>query len=89
MMCGTARDLQGCTANLLLFEEENILEIPLLEPTNDLSIVSLTPEEKAVLLGESQEAQVIMACPPRHKEWDPEPKNTAKLMETATESQGM
>ena len=70
-------------------EEEDILEIPLLEPTNNLLIASPTPEEEAALLGEPQEAQVTPACPARHKEWDPKPKYASKLMETAAESQGI
>ena len=89
MMCGAARDLQGCMANLMWFEEGDILEIPLLEPTDDLPIASPTPEEEASLLGEPQEAQATATCPSRHKEWAPKPKDAAKLMETATESQGM
>ena len=88
IMCGTARDLQGCMAILMWFREGNVLEILLLEPMDDLAIASLTPEEKAVLLGEPQEAQATTAYPPECKEWAPEPEDAAKLMETAAESQG-
>ena len=72
-------------ANLMWFEKGDILEIPLLEPTDDLQIPSLTPEEEATLLGKPQEAQVNHCMPSQHEEWDSEPKDTAKPMETATE----
>ena len=89
MMYGAARDLQGYIANLMWFEEEDILEILLLESIDSSPIASLTPEEEAALLGEPQESQMTTACPPRHEEWAPEPKDIAKLRETAAESQGM
>ena len=50
MMCSTARSLLGCMANLIQFEEEDILEIPLLESTDDLPIAALTLEEETTLL---------------------------------------
>ena len=89
MICGAARDLQGCMANLMWFEEGDVLEIPLLEPTDDLPIASQTSQEDAALPGEPQETQATAACPPRHIEWAPEPKDVAKPVETATQSQGM
>ena len=64
MLCGAARDLQRCMTNLMWFEEEDILEIPLLEPADNLPIASLTLEEEATLLGKSQEAQVTATYPP-------------------------
>ena len=67
-------------ANLMWFQEEDVLQIPLLEPVDDLPIVSLTPKAVAMLLGEPQEAQVTAACPPRHEEWAAIPKDAAKLM---------
>ena len=54
MMCSAARDLQGCMANLMWFVEEDILDIPLLEPADDCPLVSLTPEEETVLLSKPQ-----------------------------------
>ena len=74
-------------ANLMWFEED-VLDIPLLEPSDDLQIASPTPEEEAALLGEPQEAQATATCHPRHEEWASEPKDAAKQMETAAESQG-
>ena len=88
-MCGAARDLQGCVANLMWFMEEDILDIPLLEPADDLPLVSLIPEEEAMLLSEPQEAQVIATYPPGHEEWVLKPKSTAKLGEAATDLQGI
>ena len=79
LMCSTGRDLQGCVANLMQFEEEIVLEMLLLEPTDDLPIVSPTPEEEATLLDESQEAQVSTTSPLMHEEQAPEPKNVARL----------
>ena len=56
MICNAGRDYQGCMANLMWFEEEDVLEIPLVEPTDDLSIVSPTLEEEATLLSKPAEA---------------------------------
>ena len=86
-MCSTVRDLQGYMANLMWFEEEDILEILLLEPVDNLPIVFLTPEEEAVLLGGSKEAQTTVTCLPGYREQALEPKDATKLIETATESQ--
>ena len=79
MMCGTVRDLQGCMTNLMQFEEENIWEIPLLKPADDLSIASPTLEEEAALLGEPWEAWATTTCPLRHEEWAPKPESAARL----------
>ena len=89
MVCGAVKDLQGCMANLMWLMEEDVLDIPLLEPVDDLLLATLTPEEEATLLCESQEAQATATCSPRNKEWAPESKSTAKLGEAATELQGM
>ena len=48
---------------LMWFEEEDVLEIPLLESLDDEPIVSPTPAEEATLLDEPQEAQVLPTCP--------------------------
>ena len=88
-MCGTARDLQECMTNLMWFVEEDILETTLLEAEDNQQLVSPTPEEETTLLGELQEAEAAAACPPRQKEWAPEPKKAAKLREVVTEPQGM
>ena len=66
-----------------------ILEILLLEPADDLPIASLPPEEEAALLGDAIDSQATTACPPRHGQWVSEPKDASKMMQTATESQGM
>ena len=61
----------------------------LLEPMDDQLLASPTPEEETNLLGKPQEVEVAAACPPRHEEQAPEPKNVAKQMEAATETQGI
>ena len=71
------------------FEEEDVLDIPLLEHMDDLPIASLTHEEEALLLSEYLEAQATATCPLRHREWAPEPESAARLGEAATEPQGM
>ena len=45
MMCGMARDLQRSLADFMWFEEEDVLEILLLEPVDDLPMAfpSLEP----------------------------------------------
>ena len=55
---------------------------------DDLPIVSPTPEEDATLLVEPKEPQVTTTCLPWHEKQAPKLKDAAKLMETATESQG-
>ena len=70
-------------------EEEDILEILLLEPRDNLPIASLILEEESVLLGWAPEAQLIATHPHRHKECAPEPESVARLGEALTELQGM
>ena len=76
-------------ANLMWFEEEDVLEIPLLEPMDDFSIASPTLEEEATLLGEPLEVQVTATCSLGHEEWAPKPESVARLGEAVTEPQGM
>ena len=71
------------------FEEEDILEIPLLEPMDNLPIAFLAPKEEVALIGEPKKAEMTAACPSKNEEWAPEPKDAVKLMDTAAESQGM
>ena len=40
MMCRVTQDLQRCMGDLMQFGEEDILEIPLLEPADDMPIAS-------------------------------------------------
>ena len=86
VMCSAARDFQGCMVDLMQFEEEDILDIQLLEPTDDLPpVYILTPEEEVTILSEPQEAQATALCPHRCEEWAPKPKGTSRLEEEATE----
>ena len=55
-------------ANLMQFEEEDVLGIPLLEPADDQPIVSPTPEEEATLLGDPQGVQATANHPSGHEE---------------------
>ena len=89
IMYSTARDLQGGMANLVQFEQDDILEILLLEPTDDLPIVSPTLEEEAAFISEPPEAQATATCPLRCVEWAPKPESVARMGEAVTESQGM
>ena len=87
MMYGTARDLQGCMVDMMQFEEEDVLEMPLLESGGDLPTMFPTSKEEAVLLDEPQEAQVTGTCPLVCEEQCLEPEDAARLGETATEPQ--
>ena len=88
-MCGTARDIQGCIANLRQFKEEYVLKIQLLESVYDLPIASPTLEEEAALLSKPPEAQVTTTHPPGHEEWASNSESAAGLGEAMTEPQGM
>ena len=70
------------------FEEEDVLEILLLKPVDDLPLASLIPQEEAVPLIEPQEAQVTAMHPPGCKEQALKPKSAAGLGEAVTEPQG-
>ena len=89
MMCDAARDLQSCKADLMLFEEEDVLAIPLLESADDLPTMSPTPEEEATLLYNHQEAQVTTTHPLMHEEQSPKPEDVGGRGKTATEPHGV
>ena len=72
-------------ADLMQFGEEDILEIPLLEPADDMPVASPIPAEEAALLDEPQETQVTATCSLMHKEKAPKPASVARLGETETE----
>ena len=76
-------------ANLMQFAEEDILEIPLVEPTDDMTIVSPTLEEEVTLLSKPPEAQATATCPLRHEEKAPKSESAARLGEAVTEPQSM
>ena len=46
LMCNQAMDIQSCMATLIQFEEEDILEIPLLESGHDVPTISQHPKKK-------------------------------------------
>ena len=89
MTCSVARDVQRCMANFMQFGEEDILEIPLLEPVDDVPVASLTPAEETALLDEPQEAQVTTMCLLTCDEKAPKPESAAQLEETAKEPPDM
>ena len=89
MMCGTARDLQGCMASLMWFKRRMSWRSPLLKSVGNMLVMSPTPAEEAALLDEPQEAQVTATCPITCEEQAPEPQSVARLGETATEPQDM
>ena len=76
-------------ANLMPFEEEDILEISLLKPKDDLPIVFRTPEEEVILLDEPHRAQVTAMHSLAHEEQAPNPESAASLGERAAEPQDM
>ena len=78
-MCGAAQDLYRCMANLMLFEEENVLKIPLLESADDKPKAPPTPAEEAILLDNPQEALATAACQIRCEEQAPKPEGTTGL----------
>ena len=55
-MCSMAQDLQRSMAHQMEFKEEDVLEIPPLEPMYLKSTASLTPSEEATLLEKPQAA---------------------------------
>ena len=79
MMCSATMDLQGCMANLMWFQEEDILEIPLLEPAYDLPIASPTLEEGTLPISKTPEAQATATCPLGCEEWAPETESAASF----------
>ena len=89
MMYGVARDLQRCMADPIQFREEDVLEVPLLEPANNVHVASPTPVEEAMPLDEPQEALVTATCPLTCKDQAPKCESVARLGETATEPQDM
>ena len=89
MMHSAARDLQGCMANLMWFEEEDLLEILLLKSMDDMPIASPMPAEEAALLEEPEESQVTAMHPLTYEEQALKPEDVAGLGETATEPQAM
>ena len=62
------------------------MEILLLEPIDDLPIVSLAPEKEAMLLDELQEAQATATHLLGMKSRCPKPVIVARLEEAATEA---
>ena len=79
MMCQrTARDHERCMANLMHFWEEDVLEIPLLDPADDMPVASPTPLKEATLLDEPQEAQVTATYPVTCKELAPKPESATR-----------
>ena len=51
VLCGMAQALQRCMAPLMQLEGDDVLEVLLLESTDNEPMASLTPAEEASLLG--------------------------------------